>query len=340
MLGSVCYTFGAFELDTGLRELRAAGAPVRLTAKDVDVLLVLVERRGELVEKEALFAAVWGGVVVEDCNLARHVANLRKALADDAERPTFIETIPRRGYRFLASVTTAARQVPAAHPTDPPPPDLVARPPPPAPTSRRAPGIMGRLGRGALVLGVLVLLPAATWLAGQGRGHGAMRSLAVLPVANLTGDARHDHLADTLGEMTINDLGRLRWSRQEPLRVLPRSATAGYRAAPVTSSRAAGELGVDGLLEAALLQAEGRVRISALLVDARSGAVVWAHEVEGAADAFMALQDELVFALAGHLGLQLGPGDLPLAGQRSAGSPEAHATAAVGTEGAPRALLH
>jgi DNA-binding winged helix-turn-helix (wHTH) protein/TolB-like protein len=316
MKGNVRYSFGAFELDAGLRELRSAGAPVRLTPKDVDVLLALVERSGELVEKEALFAAVWGGVVVEDCNLARHVANLRRVLDDDSEHPTFIETIPRRGYRFLAPVAVveaAAFQAapPSIGPVDSPPP----LPIPPAPARRL--GALGQVGRGALILAVLVTLPAASWLVGQGHGHaaGPIRSLAVLPVTNLTGDARHDHLAEALGEMTVNDLGRLQRTRSAPFRVLPRSAALSYRATTKRHALVGGELAVDGLVEASILQADGRLRLSAVLVDVRSGAVAWAQELEGGPEEFMELQDDLVFGLATHLGLQPGPDDLPLAGR-------------------------
>ena len=323
-----------------------------------------MERPGELVEKEALFAAVWGQVVVEDCNLARHVANLRRALGDDPERPSYIETIPRRGYRFVAPVTSSPAPAPRAAALGPPEPEAMATPPvraepdvaapPPEPTPTPAPEVpasrpgrglqarvsrlrdqagrlregAGRLGRGAILLAALVALPSATWLTAEGRGRGPIRSIAVLPVANLTGDPRHDHLAEALGEMTVNDLGRLRRSRTELLRVLPRSAASVYRATAKPATLVASELGVDCLLETSLLHADGQVRFAAELVDGRSGAVVWAHEVDGPVSEFMALQDDLVFGLAAHLGLAPQAVDLPLAGRHVGLAPGAPAVQA------------
>ena len=102
------FAFGPYRLDTGRRTLLRDGRPVRLMPKDVAVLTVLVGERGEVVTRERLRALVWPDVVVEDCNLARHVATLRQALGDSAESPTYIETIPKVGYRFLAGVCTWA----------------------------------------------------------------------------------------------------------------------------------------------------------------------------------------------------------------------------------------
>jgi len=179
----------------------------------------------------------------------------------------------------------------------------------------------GRLGRSAILLAALVALPSATWLTAEGRGRGPIRSIAVLPVANLTGEPRHDHLAEALGEMTVNDLGRLLSTRTERLRVLPRTAAAAYRDTAKPATLVAGELGVDGLLETSLLHADGQVRFSAELVDGRSGAVVWAQEVDGPEREFMALQDDLVFGLAAYLGLAPRPVDLPLAGHHQGPAP-------------------
>ncbi|HYD39672.1 MAG TPA: transcriptional regulator, partial [Anaeromyxobacter sp.] len=101
---SARFTFGPFELDVLERGVRRAGAPLRLTPKTVDVLIALVERRGAIVEKEWLLERVWHGICVEECNLAQHVATLRRVFGDNPREPAYIETIPRRGYRFVAPV--------------------------------------------------------------------------------------------------------------------------------------------------------------------------------------------------------------------------------------------
>ena len=104
------YVFGPFVLDDGERTLTHAGAPVALTPKVFDLLLVLVQRAGATVTREELQAALWPDAAVADANLTQNVWVLRKALDDQGETPKYIATVPRRGYRFVAPVV--ARDVP------------------------------------------------------------------------------------------------------------------------------------------------------------------------------------------------------------------------------------
>ena len=99
------YRFGPYRLDGDERVLLRDGQPVTLPPKDLETLFVLVERAGHIVEKEELLEKVWPGVFIEEGNLARHIFNLRQVLGDSADERNYIETIPRRGYRFIASVT-------------------------------------------------------------------------------------------------------------------------------------------------------------------------------------------------------------------------------------------
>ena len=98
------YTFGPYQLEAEERVLRRDGQPVTLPPKDLETLLVLVERAGHIVEKEELLEKVWPGVFIEEGNLSRHIFNLRQVLGDSPDGRKYIETIPRRGYRFVASV--------------------------------------------------------------------------------------------------------------------------------------------------------------------------------------------------------------------------------------------
>src|SRR5512132_3261090 len=132
--------FGPFVLDGRQRILRRDGELLRLTPREIDVLVALVERHGELVEKSRFFDQVWRGLAVEECNLSQHVAALRRVLHDDARIPTYIETVPRRGYRFVAPVVPVdPSSPPAATPTPgtkelaPPPPSASEEPGPAAP---------------------------------------------------------------------------------------------------------------------------------------------------------------------------------------------------------------
>ncbi len=117
----VVYSFGPFALDAGQRVLARDGQPLHLTPRELDILAVLVVRHGELVDKGWLLQEVWRGVCVEECNLSQHVAALRRVLEDDARQPTYIETVPRRGYRFVARVAIGAEalRVGATAPTAP-----------------------------------------------------------------------------------------------------------------------------------------------------------------------------------------------------------------------------
>jgi DNA-binding winged helix-turn-helix (wHTH) protein/TolB-like protein len=298
--------FGPYQLDLGRRELLRDGIPLHLTPKDYGVLLALVERPGQIVDKEVLFGEVWPGVVVEECNLARHVANLRRHLGDDAEAPTYIQTVARRGYRFVAGVR--------AWEGAPTPPALaqaldagrveLGRRADPRHLSR------GRIRRAAFSLMAALALPGGAWLAGRApAATGLRRSLAVLPAANLTGDARHDTLAAALTEMLVNDLGR-----SGLVRVLPRSSTAAYRDTVKLPGAIAGELGVDAFVEASIVQAGEDVRVTAELVDARTQQVVWAEAFQGRGVAMLDLQQAATFALIEALEAEGGagePSDLP-----------------------------
>src|SRR5688572_7256078 len=107
--------FGPFSLDRVERVLRRQGQPVPLRPKDFDMLLVLVENNGRIVEKEELLKQVWPDTFVEEANLSHHIFTLRKALGDGDEEARYIETIPRRGYRFVAPVTGASPATTTSH---------------------------------------------------------------------------------------------------------------------------------------------------------------------------------------------------------------------------------
>src|SRR5258708_16574345 len=112
------YAFGSYRLDSVERDLWRDGQPVTLPPKDLETLLVLVERAGHIVEKEELLEKVWPGVFVEEGNLARRIFNLRQVLGDSEDGRKYIETIPKRGYRFVAAVREDGEPA-AAHPAAP-----------------------------------------------------------------------------------------------------------------------------------------------------------------------------------------------------------------------------
>jgi DNA-binding winged helix-turn-helix (wHTH) protein/tetratricopeptide (TPR) repeat protein len=290
------YTFGPFTLDGGRRLLLHGGTPLRLTPKEIDVLAALVVHHGEIVDKTQLLEEVWRGVCVEECNLSQHIAALRRILGDDAHQPIYIETVARRGYRFVAPVVResgpgptplpavrAPTPLPATRDSTPPPaasgstpPPLATGPPllpaaPELPRPSPSPGILTFLARpaAAALLLMTALAIGLFWrfIGAAGRSSApAIRAIAVLPVANLTGDARQDDLAETFTSSLMSDLRAAKGLRVE----------AAHR--PAEGGHPAG--GVDAIVEISLLSNEPRVEIAAELIDARTGHLVWAEVVE------------------------------------------------------------
>jgi DNA-binding winged helix-turn-helix (wHTH) protein/tetratricopeptide (TPR) repeat protein len=267
------YSFGRFELDACQGVLRRDGQRLHLAPKSIEVLVALVERHGELVDKERIFDRVWPGVTVEDCNLAQHVASLRRALGDDAREPSFIETISRRGYRFVADVIRGA---PASDPSLPPaatpaPAEPLAaatvpRLPPPAPRRRL-------VRAGVLVLVLMTITASGAWATFRARE--VSRRIALLPVANLTGDPRNAHLAVLLGDALREDLAGVRGLKVEPLRPSQFQHEAGL--APPGERHAAR---VDAIVETAVLSAGDRVQVAVELIEASTDALIWADILE------------------------------------------------------------
>jgi len=338
MSESMQFAFGPYRLDPATRTLARDGQLVRLMPKDVAVLTALVERRGQVVTRERLLAQVWPGVIVEDCNLARHVATLRQALGDSPEAPAFIETLPKVGYRFIAPVATTTVDpgapgsttmpegdpAPAAAPpgrSEPAPSGLDA---PPRPSSgsgcsmaamigadaalasegRAGPGrwqaLMHRTPRAVLGLGAVALLSLFGWRASDehAQAYGPIRSLALLPIENLTGDPRQDHVAAQLGEMMVNDLGRVR-----ELQLVSRNESRRFGGSTLSARAIGRELGVEGLLEAAIVRADDRIRVTAELVDTRTDKLIWSEVFEGDSSDLVELQDLIASAAVEALGL-------------------------------------
>jgi DNA-binding winged helix-turn-helix (wHTH) protein/tetratricopeptide (TPR) repeat protein/TolB-like protein len=264
------YIFGCFDLDAREGVLRRDGRPLHLAPKSLEVLVTLVERHGELVDKGRIFEQVWPGVTVEDCNLAQHVASLRRALGDDAREPSFIETVSRRGYRFVADVIRGAAhgsaevaQLPRAEPA---PAAAAAQPRDPEPRVRLA-RVAG------LGLALAALSASAAWATFRGRE--VTWRVALLPVANLTGDPRNAHLAALLGDALHADLSSVRGLRLEQLRPAPLEHDADI--APPGKRHAAQ---VDAIVETAVLSAGDRVQVAVELIEASTDALIWADILE------------------------------------------------------------
>lgn len=238
------WTFGNAEVRPDERLLLIDGQPVTLGSRAFDLLVFLIVNRGRVAGKEELLASVWPDVVVEESNLAVHVAALRKLLG-----PGAISTVPGRGYRFTAPLANASPRASVG------------------PAAQRVDG-----GRGG---------PAQATL------H--KPSIAVLPFANLSGDATQDYFVDGVVDDLITALSRVR-----AFFVIARGSSFTYKGRAVDVRTVGHELGVQYVLEGGLRQADARLRVTARLVETTSGHQIWVGRFESALDDVFALQDDIV----------------------------------------------
>jgi len=287
------YDFGEFRLNTLERSLEIAGRPVSIAPKALDVLIVLVENRGKIVEKADLMRQVWPDTFVEDNNLAFNISVLRKLFGESGASPRFIETIPKRGYRFINQECAAAPQEvePIAEPSPAPEPEVVL----PAP----ARGIR-RFWRPALA--VLLAAAAATAIWSLTIQPQSPRSLAVLPFRALDAASEDDSLEVGLTDALI---ARLTSSLSIPVR--PTSAVMRYRNQQENPVASGAALGVDAILEGTFQKHDGRIRSSVRLLRTRDGKLLYTGVFDqGMAELFQ-LEDALSTELAGALILRLTP---------------------------------
>jgi len=296
---------GAFRL--GDRHVDAAagtisddGGAVRLEPKVMDVLVCLAQAAGRVVSKDEILATVWPDTVVEEAALSRCISELRRGLGDDAKRPRYIETIPKRGYRVIAQVAEidgAGGGATLAPPASGSAPSSAAAETPAA----RTPGTNGRAGRWPLLLPwVLVAVLALVLIAGGllrdpklTMEPGAVRSLAILPVENLTGDPGLDFFAEGITDGLTTELGRtLAFDK-----VTSRSSAMRFNDGGATLVEIGRILGVEGLVEASVLSATDVVRLNVRLVHAASEGQVWSDSFEGEAHDIAALYAEVARSL-------------------------------------------
>jgi len=293
--------FAAFEFDLTTTDLRRDGRRVRLAPQPARVLAALVQRQGELVSREELKPAVWtkDTFVEFDQGLTFCIKRLRATLGDDARSPRFIETIPKRGYRFIAAVSI---EEPAASPA-PPEPEIAI----PAHTpllETRANGTARHPLPFALIASVVVIAAAVAFY-GRSLTTGATAPvrLAVLPFANLTGDPLQEYVSEGFVEELISQLNRVEPKR---LAVVGRSSSTRYAGPQRDIAAIAKELDVVYLVEGSVRRDGQRLRITSQLVDARRRMPVWSNTYERDAADLLLLQEDVAAAIAREVGISVG----------------------------------
>jgi TolB-like protein/DNA-binding winged helix-turn-helix (wHTH) protein/Tfp pilus assembly protein PilF len=316
--------FGVFELDVNTGELRKSGRAVRLRPQAAKLLGLLASRPGQLVTREDLQEQLWGQETFVDfehgINLC--IREIRTALGDDAVTPRYVETLPRQGYRFIAPI-----QAPYPSAKDP---ALDLQPPAPAtpttPITRTPQRSYWPVALFSAVSLAIVIAAAVTnprdWRERLfGGAAGPVRSIAVLPLQNLTGDSAQEYFADGMTEALTTDLARM-----ESLRVISRTSTMQYKAAKKSLPVIARELNADAIIEGSVQRSGNRVRVTAQLVRAADDRHLWAETYERDFLDILALQDDVASAIAKQVESRLGgPQPLPLAKAQTI-SPEAYET--------------
>ncbi len=301
--------FGTFEVSLQSGEVRKAGLRIRVQQQPMKLLEILLEHPGEVVTREELRSRVWPSESFGDFDQALNIAigKLRSALGDAAESPRFIETLPKRGYRFIADVSVVntdarpKRQGPVAG-------DLPATDPghkiqgiglAVAPQRRLWPTrwIIVAL---ALVLSLAIL---SVWLfRSRAPAPTGIRSIAVLPLENLSGDASQNYFADGMTDELITDLAQI-----SALRVISRTSVMVYKGARKPLPQIARELNVDAVVEGTVLHSGDQVRITAQLIEASTDKHLWSQSYEGELRDTLALQNRVASAIADQIRINLTP---------------------------------
>jgi TolB-like protein/DNA-binding winged helix-turn-helix (wHTH) protein/Flp pilus assembly protein TadD len=301
--------FGTFEVSLQSGEVRKGGLRIRVQQQPMKLLEILLEHPGEVVTREELRSRVWPSESFGDFDQALNIAigKLRSALGDSAESPRFIETLPKRGYRFIADVSVVdtearpKRQEPLAG--DLPATDLGHKIQgiglPVAPERRLLPTrwIVVAL---ALVLSLAIL---SLWrFRSQTPDPTGIRSLAVLPLDNLSGEASQNYFADGMTDELITDLAQI-----SALRVISRTSVMVYKGARKPLPQIARELNVDAVVEGTVLRSGDRVRITAQLIEASTDKHLWSQSYEGDLRDTLTLQKKVARAIADQIRINLTP---------------------------------
>lgn len=320
--------FGTYEVDPDSGELRKAGIRIKVQQQPLKLLEILLKHPGEVVTREELRALIWPDESFGDFDQAVNVAiaKLRGALGDSADNPRYIETIPRRGYRFIAEVAVLQRDSGKPEPSQETPatagsPHSVATVAEQA-MFRRLPAPLSWkiIGFSVLLLAILGLA-VIRWRyhspANASPGN-PIRSLAVLPLENLSGDAQ-DYFADGMTDELITDLAQI-----GALRVISRTSVMPYKGARKSLPVVARELNVDAIVEGTVLRSGDQVRITAQLIQASADKHLWAQSYQGDLRNTLSLQKQVASAIADQIRIELTPRERAVLKNAKVVDPEAY----------------
>jgi TolB-like protein/DNA-binding winged helix-turn-helix (wHTH) protein/Tfp pilus assembly protein PilF len=301
---------GRLRVDLSRYELSVNGRRVRLERQPMDLLIFFAHRRGALVSREEIIDRLWGKdtFVDADRSINSAVRKIRHALGDDPAHPHFLETVVGKGYRFVGEVElVGAAETPG-----------VAIP-------AQIPAVPARQGRtkrvllvpGGVLLAVIVAI-VSVWLL-RGRPAVDIHSIAVLPLANLSGDTAQDYFADGMTDELTTDLAKIR-----SLKVISRTSTLRYSGTRKSLRQIAQELQVDAIVEGSVVRSGDKVRITAQLIDARTDRHLWAESYERDLRDVLNVQNAVALEIARQIRATLSPDERDALAANSTVVPEAY----------------
>jgi TolB-like protein/DNA-binding winged helix-turn-helix (wHTH) protein/Tfp pilus assembly protein PilF len=304
--------FGTFELNVRTGELvsigtapaEAGSAKALLREQPFQILRILVERQGKIVTRQEIRQILWpDDTVVEfDRSINVAMAILRKALADDADHPKYIETLARRGYRLIAPVDWQQNSTAAQDTLGSLAETLPRIEGPMGERGPRAPKHWGKAAAAAACAVILVVVGYLSWRHFRAAARSEKIMLAVLPFENLTGDPSKEYLADGLTEETISELGRL---KPDQLGVIARTSVMGYKHKDTRMDQIGRDLSVQYVLENSLRESGNHIRLTSQLIQVKDQTHLWSKDYDYPAKDILAIEDDVAKAVAQEIRLRL-----------------------------------
>ena len=290
--------FDSYELDLHAGELRKRGIRLRLQGQPLQVLAILLQSAGNLVTREELRNQLWPADTFVDFDHSLHnaIARIREVLGDSAQVPRYIETLPRRGYRFIGLVEEVQPSPIAVDNGNQATETVVLAVPDPPQPKRRA-GLI-------LALFACCVVGVTAWMVWKHRHPSSVaaadRSIAVLPLQNLSGDPSQDFFAEAMTDELITEVSRI-----QALRVISHTSVMEYKGTKKHLPQIASELKVDDIVEGSIIREGGQVRVTVQLLDAPNDRHLWSEDYQRPLGSILSLQKEIAQAIAQQVRVKL-----------------------------------
>ena len=287
-------------LDLNRYELTVEGTRVKLERQPMELLILFVRRQGQLVSRDEIVEKLWGSHVFVDVDRSINAAvrKIRSALKDNPANPKYLETVIGKGYRLIGDleiVEAAAQPANTISPAGPPEPEVSGE----SRGTRRVPVWL-------VTIGATGVIAVAIWAVFHFRSPGGLviRSIAVLPLTNLSGDSSQNYFADGMTEELTTDLGKI-----HSLKVISRTSSQRFRDSHQSAPQIARDLHADAIVEGSVLRSGNRVRITIQLIDAIQDRHLWAETYERDIGDILAVQNTVALEIARQVRVRLTPPD-------------------------------